>query len=455
MRKIFSAIVVVLILAGVARAGIMGGGGGVSQNQPFKTIIVGNGTSQPVTLSGGWSFNELRSQPLQVISTWQYLSDWTQSSVSGTQASVTQNPDTLLGGVNDFHFVAAQTSDGSYVKYDQNRSFNLSSANGLWLIYNVNYMNYLTGMGSVFYLSTQTSMGTSSNSGFGRWVLNSYPPLGNTGLSSVWVPISAWTVLDGTPSFTNPVLSWRVYFQSGNTEAHDFNILGWIRGGGRPKVLFTFDDGLADQYTNAWPAAEFRNIPLTFYLIPQAIGTTNYMTMAQVQTIGAAGNYLGLHGNNSWTTLSNFTADLAAMQALGISDCRHAAYPNGAVGAPGTAWTTIESTLAANGVLTARGAGQYPGPFLPRYCNLMHLPSAIELNSSCTLAAAEAVVDSAIASGGTVIFECHQIDTTLNSTTWTISNWQALLDYVAADRDAGKLDIVTIAQWYKDLQKLP
>ena len=61
-------------------------------------------------------------------------------------------------------------------------------------------------------------------------------------------------------------------------------------------VSLTFDDSLADQYTNALPALESHGMTGTFYTISGYIGVNSaYMTLPQLQAIYNAGNEIGGH----------------------------------------------------------------------------------------------------------------------------------------------------------------
>ena len=58
-------------------------------------------------------------------------------------------------------------------------------------------------------------------------------------------------------------------------------------------------------------------------------------------------------------------------------------------------------------------------------------------------------VDELLLRGGTYMFYAHDIaDTEVNANQWETSKLTGFIDYVAAKRDAGLLDVMTITEWY-------
>lgn len=63
------------------------------------------------------------------------------------------------------------------------------------------------------------------------------------------------------------------------------------------KIAITFDDGLEDVYTHAWPFLQARNIPFTIFIVTDFIDQPGYITKKQLQemasdelvTVGAHG----------------------------------------------------------------------------------------------------------------------------------------------------------------------
>ena len=60
-------------------------------------------------------------------------------------------------------------------------------------------------------------------------------------------------------------------------------------------VSLTFDDGWANQVSNAAPIMKGANMPGTFYLISSAVGSGAYMSAAQAKSLQATGSEIGSH----------------------------------------------------------------------------------------------------------------------------------------------------------------
>jgi peptidoglycan/xylan/chitin deacetylase (PgdA/CDA1 family) len=63
----------------------------------------------------------------------------------------------------------------------------------------------------------------------------------------------------------------------------------------RGLVTVTFDDGLQSQYVVGLPLLQQYTIPATFYLIPDLLGTPNYMSVRQVRHLIKKGNEIASH----------------------------------------------------------------------------------------------------------------------------------------------------------------
>lgn len=60
-------------------------------------------------------------------------------------------------------------------------------------------------------------------------------------------------------------------------------------------LIITFDDGYDDQFTNALPILEQKNLTATFFIIGNFVGRANYMTKDQIATLKNKGMEVGGH----------------------------------------------------------------------------------------------------------------------------------------------------------------
>jgi peptidoglycan/xylan/chitin deacetylase (PgdA/CDA1 family) len=73
----------------------------------------------------------------------------------------------------------------------------------------------------------------------------------------------------------------------------------FIKQGLPPNVtvpVITFDDGLVDNFTNAYPILKELGLKAYFFVIADKIGTNGYMDWKQLKELSAAGMVIGSHG---------------------------------------------------------------------------------------------------------------------------------------------------------------
>lgn len=321
---------------------------------------------------------------------------------------------------------------------------NLNSVAGFWLLIN-NRRRQLNGLAWTIYFGQAAALAPGN-----RWQLTSITNTQHVSRTPVWVSKSRFTVLDGTPSWANDMLSFRVRLDGSVATRRTTDFEGLFTSRARPAVMVSFDDGWDTSYTVGHLEARRRGIPLAHFLIPSLIGAGGYVTLAQAQEMRAQGDYLGLHGLNRWDTdTSRIAADVAGLQALGI-DTTHGAYPEGQVG-DDQAWQATRAAMVAAGVRTARmtaaGASPFSTPVLRGVNDPLFLP-AYPLNSWITLSQAIAAVDEAEASGGTTIFYAHKLGAVADSLTWVTADYIALMDHIQQRRLLGAIDTPRWDDWY-------
>ena len=397
------------------------------------------GTASLVDGAGNVALTIKTAAPLPVLETFGRISEWSVVASGGTFAT-SSSPGVLKPACINMATPAVSAKSAYGTK---NIKFNLNAHPGFWVYLRANLRTDLTSPNVTLYASPLTNLGAGN-----RWTYV-FPneTTQYVGTQAMWIPKAAWTALDGAPSWADDMLSIRVRIDSSNLAARDVDLFGIMLGASDPTVLFTLDDNVDSGYSIGWVEARKRNIPLSHFVIPNLIGTTNYSTLAQLQEMKASGDYMGLHGADRWSDdLSRIAADKAALLATGLSDCKHSAIPEGALGA-GAEWLGVKNALIAVGVQSSRLAAGCQTPCLPGYTDPYTLP-AYPLNNLMTLTQAKAAIDTAKLSGGTVIFYGHKFGGTADSTTWTTSDWTELLDYVNTSRIDKSLKVTTIDKWF-------
>jgi peptidoglycan/xylan/chitin deacetylase (PgdA/CDA1 family) len=64
----------------------------------------------------------------------------------------------------------------------------------------------------------------------------------------------------------------------------------------KPRVLITFDDGRADNFSHAFPVLKSAGMPAVFFISTGLVDTPGYLTWEQVRAMAGAGMVFGSHG---------------------------------------------------------------------------------------------------------------------------------------------------------------
>jgi peptidoglycan/xylan/chitin deacetylase (PgdA/CDA1 family) len=235
--------------------------------------------------------------------------------------------------------------------------------------------------------------------------------------------------------WTSPMATIKIQAnRQGATTVHasfDSLVYGLV---GVPSVIFSFDDGFSDLYTNVYPYLRSKNMRGNTFVITDNIGGAGYCTAVQLQEMSAngsilIGNHTDDHGHLNWYDLTTQTTMIQngkdALTALGITTGDHLAYPYGD-------WD--ENTLMACrnlGIKTARTSQNISYPLVN--ADQILLLSSYPVVNTDTLASMKAVIDLAKSKGTTVWFQFHQIIDSPDSTyEWSIADFRALVDYAKA-----------------------
>jgi peptidoglycan/xylan/chitin deacetylase (PgdA/CDA1 family) len=219
------------------------------------------------------------------------------------------------------------------------------------------------------------------------------------------------------------------------------------------RCMIVFDDGRASAYTEGYGYMSQKGIIGTCYINPPSIGTSTYMTLANLTTLYNAGWAIGNHTYNHISLTSLGTQ--AEMEAE-INNCTNWLIANGYPRATyhfayplSTYNSTALAALSACGMHTGRigitGHISTPGGNQM----LLKLRDSGGAAAVKTLAEMEAFIDRAINYDATIILLFHELVTTITQTgtQWLISDFHSLIDYIIAR----KIQCTTIDEWYKGL----
>jgi peptidoglycan/xylan/chitin deacetylase (PgdA/CDA1 family) len=253
----------------------------------------------------------------------------------------------------------------------------------------------------------------------------SYGVVGKPFASTDWSQYSTtWTAPAGATS----VSIYHLIAGVGTLTTDDYSLTAYTPTPfSAPVISVTFDDGWANQYTNALPAMQANGIPGTFYIISDEVQNTtpadgsDYMDQAQVKSLFAAGNEIGSHtiDHCEMTTgltepggpacpgfnLNNeMTQSKATLESLvGTGNVTDFAYPYGSYNS-----TTIAAGQAA-GYKSQRTVN--PGYNSKDNFDATQL-KMYEVDTTTTVAQVEAWVDGAIANNAWLILTYHEVANT-------------------------------------------
>lgn len=202
-------------------------------------------------------------------------------------------------------------------------------------------------------------------------------------------------------------------------------------------VTLTFDDGWDSQYSEARKKMDAYNFPGVAYITPSKVGTTNYMTLAQIKELRDAHNWdIAGHHDTNLTTLPTSEAETVLIGVKKwllsngfIKGSSHFAYPNGGFSAD-----IID--IAKKYFTTGRTIVSFAETLPPS--NYMALKVLLVIDSTTTASIATAV-DQARTNKEWLIIVFHKIVTSPGATTeYSIANFSTVIDDIATDGIAVK-----------------
>ncbi len=226
----------------------------------------------------------------------------------------------------------------------------------------------------------------------------------------------------------------------------------------RPMIVISVDDGFETDYTNAYRLASARGIPLTSYINTINVGRPGFLTWNQIHEMRAAGFGVEDHGytHTHITTLSetelraNMEAVDAAFIAAGLPIPEHYAFSGGQSDATRRAIVAEYRETGRNIVRTHLPAISGWGQTVDwQNVNVQHSMTEKQGDSIDHI---KAKIDHAIQHNHVLIIYTHDMSDNPTDSGCYVGNFEELLDYVAAKRDAGLIDPVTIDGLYRAMQ---
>lgn len=233
--------------------------------------------------------------------------------------------------------------------------------------------------------------------------------LGTVFANTTWAQFKAtFTPPSGAKSIAiYQILAKNGYIISDDYSLGEYTPLPFTRG----IVSVTFDDGWANQYSNAVPVLNSLGINSTFYIISGSLNDpSTYMTAAQVLSLYQGGNEIGSHSvtHSDMTTLTaaklqqEFADSQTTLQNLIGAPVSNFAYPYGAYNA---------NTITAGKVYYGSQRTVKGGLNTKDGLDIMQL-KIYEVDSNISQATVQGWIDAAIAQKAWLILVFHEVATT-------------------------------------------
>lgn len=215
-------------------------------------------------------------------------------------------------------------------------------------------------------------------------------------------------------------------------------VLAGAAPAGTPRLVvsLTFDDGYANQSTNAGPILAAHGMQGTFFVPSGLVGSSGYMTWSQVSALAAAGNEIGGHtvDHVDLTTLSASEArqeicadrDALLQHGLAVTDF---AYPDGEFN------SGVESIVQECGYNSARTTSWF-GATCGNPCTESIPPrdpyatTIVAFGASQTVAAIESNITTAETHGGWAQIVIHRVCDSCGAGSMPPADLSALLDWL-------------------------
>ena len=232
--------------------------------------------------------------PETVITNWQSGHGWTKFSAAGTQQDDSTN---YIRGLQSMQ----QTTDGIGSTIQSRKTITSTDLTGKMLV--VQFMvSDITKLSSV---RVRASSDTFTNYYDWQIVANSSIVTDSNTWFRVTLPfgIASTTGAPNRAAITN-VAVLCTDNNTGSTINVNWGSLATVAEASAAAITFRFDDGWATQFTAGKPVLDTYNFKASYFIIPDFVGTTGYMTLSQIQTLRNNGSDICAHHQTDYTTMS-------------------------------------------------------------------------------------------------------------------------------------------------------
>lgn len=286
---------------------------------------------------------------------------------------------------------------------------------------------------SVLHLRLRTHDDTKLYDSLGLGVGENKLPLGH------WTNTQLTLATNGQPATSAPgdehyisSVEIQVNPAAGTSTCLEVQSIDVLRGDPRAGVVFCFDDGFQNVYTNAYPILRDAGMVGTIAVIPSVVGTEGYCTQAQLDELYAAGwSFVG-HGI-SQMTLQNEANQRAAHEAARdylaahgyTRGARHWVYPGGAI------------SPAVDAIAAEYWATRRPNTTLNPGANVRGWPESYDLvvqsvTNTNTVDSVTTRLANVVKFGGIRLLFFHEIvDTPASIYQWSTANLASVVEYCA------------------------
>lgn len=232
----------------------------------------------------------------------------------------------------------------------------------------------------------------------------------------------------------------------------------------KPEIILTLDDGFASWYSFIRPLAKHYDIPVSMGIISGSVGNANYLTRDQILEMYNDGSRLFDFVNHSTNNNAYGTIGAAAYYA-NLVTCRNylqgiGIYGDGPSHVPYTQTQSgddLYALMAAGGFLSGRMGGysyEYArdGMYatgLDKHRWMLNIISGLQ--TGVTLANAQTAVNTVVTDNGFGMINAHDFATADAAYVWSYDKMEQLFGWLAAQRDAGTINIKSWSRWYADL----